>query len=197
MPRALHRVAAGSAGILVLVVAVIGWETWSRQRAQWMAVALIVLAAALAWLGRATPSPLPIVTLGNLLGGMAMLALAMRLFVIRSARVGRPVGGSLLHWVRLAVVLGVLQIALGGMIGARLGATICNSLPGCTAAAGLGSVSLAVFNPLVATASLAIEPGAIEALHLVHRVIAVVLGLVAVRIALFAPSLHGLQRQAA
>jgi heme a synthase len=197
LPRALHRVAAGSAGILVLVIAVIGWERWGRQRAQWVAVALVLLAAALAWLGRMTPSPLPIVALGNLLGGMAMLALAMRLFVSPSAGDRAPVGGNLLQWVRVAVLLGVAQIALGGLIGARFGATVCNSLPGCAIAPGLASASAAVFNPLITTTSLTIEAGAIEALHLAHRAVALMLALVAVRIALFAPNLGDRQRQAA
>ena len=83
------------------------------------------------------------------------------------------------------------------MIGARFGATTCNTLPGCAVADGPGGVSLAVFNPLIATASLTIEHGAMEALHLSHRMIAVLLTLVVIRIALFAPGLHGMQRQAA
>ena len=34
LPRALHRIAASAAGILVLVVAVMGWEQWGRRRAR-------------------------------------------------------------------------------------------------------------------------------------------------------------------
>lgn len=197
LPRAMHRVAAGAAGILVIVVAVIGWEQWVRRRAQWIAVALVLLAAALAWLGRATPSPLPIVTLGNLLGGMAMLALAMRLFVSPATGDRGPRRGNVLPWVRAAVSLGVVQILLGGMIGVRFGATVCNTLPGCAGADGFDGVPLAILNPLVATASLGIEQSAIAALHLAHRAVAVVLVLVAARIAWFVPSLHGMQRMAA
>ncbi len=197
LPRALHRIAASAAGILVLVVAVMGWEEWGRRRAQWIAVALVLLAAALAWLGRATPSPLPIITLGNLLGGMAMLALAMRLFVSPATGERDPGRGNVLRWVRAALSLGVVQIVLGGMIGARFGATVCNTLPGCTGADGFDSVPLAILNPLVATTSLGMERSAIEALHLAHRAVAVVLVLVAARITWFVPSLHGMQRQAA
>jgi heme a synthase len=190
LPRAMHRVAASAAGILVLVIAAIGWEHWGRLRSQWIAVTLVVLAIALAWLGLATPSPLPLVTLGNLLGGMAMLALAMRLLATPSDRVSSV--GNLRAWVWAAILLGVVQICLGGMLGARFGATICNTLPGC--AGGIDGASLAVFNPIIPTAAGAFERGAIETLHLLHRAVATILALLAVRIACFTPRLRGRQR---
>jgi heme a synthase len=99
---------------------------------------------------------------------------------------------SMLHsWVRAAILIGVVQISLGGMIGARFGATVCNTLPGCPG--GGNDVSLALFNPFIATTTGAFDKGAIEALHLLHRTTAIILALVAMRIALFAPRLHGLQ----
>jgi heme a synthase len=192
LPRAMHRVAASAAGILVLVIAVMGWEQWGRYRSQWIAVTLVLLALGLAWLGLATPSPLPIVTLGNLLGGMGMLALSMRLFIGRQDDMSSEPTVQL--WVRTAIVIGVVQIALGAMIGARYGATVCNTLPGCADGIGISSSSLAVFNPVVVTTAEAFDKAAIAALHLLHRVVAIILALLAIRIAFFAPRMHGLRR---
>lgn len=108
--RALHRIAASAAGAVIL--AILGW-TAARPNERAAAIALAVLAAMLAWLGRYTPSGLPAVTLGNLLGGMAMLALAGWLVLalgraprIDAARAVRP-------WVFGALALVALQLGQG------------------------------------------------------------------------------------
>ncbi|MGA8053168.1 MAG: COX15/CtaA family protein, partial [Burkholderiales bacterium] len=128
--RALHRIAASAAGAVILAILFVGWSA-ARPNERAAAIALAVLAAMLAWLGRYTPSGLPAVTLGNLLGGMAMLALAGWLALalgraprIDAARAVRP-------WAFGALALVALQIAAGGLIAARHAAFACTSFPDC------------------------------------------------------------------
>jgi len=72
-------------------------------------VALVVLAGLLAWLGKYTPSMLPAVALGNLLGGMALLGL---LAWLRQCTAGGETPRAQAHvWIVLA--LAALPIALG------------------------------------------------------------------------------------
>jgi heme a synthase len=107
--RVLHRIAASVAGILFLAIAVLGWHRWRNDSRRTVAVALVVLAGLLAWLGKYTPSTLPAVMLGNLLGGMALLGLLAWLREC-TARGERPRAQRRV-WIALA--LAALQIALG------------------------------------------------------------------------------------
>src|SRR5690606_18376974 len=83
--RALHRVTATLAGVLVLLVVAFGWSTMGANERIAAAVALVDTVF-LSWLGRYTPHDLPLVTLGNLIGG---LLLAVALAWIAAARRGR------------------------------------------------------------------------------------------------------------
>src|SRR5690606_32698241 len=83
--RALHRVTATLAGVLVLLVVAFGWSTMGGGERIAAAVALVDTVF-LSWLGRYTPHDLPLVTLGNLIGG---LLLAAALAWIAAARRGR------------------------------------------------------------------------------------------------------------
>src|SRR5690606_11467957 len=82
--RALHRVTATLAGVLVLLVVAFGWSTMGGGERIAAAVALVDTVF-LSWLGRYTPHDLPLVTLGNLIGG---LLLAAALAWIAAARRG-------------------------------------------------------------------------------------------------------------
>ena len=82
--RALHRVTATLAGVLVLLVVAFGWSTMGFGERIAAAVALVDTVF-LSWLGRYTPHDLPLVTLGNLVGG---LLLAAALAWIAAARSG-------------------------------------------------------------------------------------------------------------
>ncbi|MHB8667311.1 MAG: COX15/CtaA family protein [Burkholderiales bacterium] len=158
--RALHRLAASSAGILLLLIVVLGWNA---PRVRLAAMAAVALAGFLAWLGRFTPSDLPAVTVANLLGGMAMLALLSWLH-----RSGRGTNaGRTLRWLALAAL--ALQIALGGMIGARHAVVSCVTLPGCTGGWWPDPVDWRLFNPFLAIS--APDPGSAArvALVMAHR----------------------------
>lgn len=170
--RALHRIAASTAGALIVVIVFLGWGT-ARAAERAVAVALLVLAGLLAWLGVHTPSTMPAVMLGNLLGGMAMVALAgwlvlalARVPPVASARAVRP-------WVWVALGLVGLQIAAGGMIAARHAAHACPSFPACAGAGWPPGADLAAFDPLremAPPASAAQRTDANrQAIHLAHR----------------------------
>jgi heme a synthase len=109
LARVLHRIAASVAGILFLAIAVLGWHRWRNDSRRMVAVALVVLAGLLAWLGKYTSSTLPAVMLGNLLGGMALLGLLA--WLRQCTARGETPRAQRRVWIALA--LAVLQIALG------------------------------------------------------------------------------------
>lgn len=174
--RALHRLAASAAGAVILVILFVGWGG-ARPAERVAAIALAVLAALLAWLGRHTPSALPAVTLGNLLGGMAMLALAAWLVATpRPGGAAVPARG-LRHWLWLAAALVALQIAAGGLVGARHAAFACTSFPDCAGTVWPAGVDASVFDPFremppPASAAERADPER-QAVALAHRWVAV------------------------
>ncbi len=136
--RAIHRVAATMFGLLALALAIVGWRRFAPGE-RTAAVLLIAVTAGLAWLGRHTPSPLPSVTLANVLGGLALIALLAWLLAHRSERETRiwPLG-------LLGLAL-ALQAAGGALISARLAAaSACSAscehtwLPGAAALWDIG-----------------------------------------------------------
>lgn len=83
--RGIHRAAATLAFIVIVGVAIFGWDELRPLGGSRAAIAAQVgLAAALAFLGRYTPSDHPIVALGNPLGGLAMVGLAWWLVLVAS-----------------------------------------------------------------------------------------------------------------
>ena len=161
--RALHRLAASTAGILLLLIVFLGWNALQGKAARLAAVAAVALAGFLAWLGLMTPSNLPAVTIGNLLGGMSMLALLWWLH-----QRGRGSGaGRTLYWLALAAL--ALQIALGGMIGARHAALSCVTLPACAGGWWPDPIDWRLFNPFLALSEADLGAAAREALSMAHR----------------------------
>jgi len=142
--RLAHRVIASATLLLVLVLlmaALTGRPAlWTEGR---MALALLVLALFLAVLGRWTgASRLPAVTLGNLLGGFAMFAMAVRLALSG----GRPTGPApLAPWAWLATALLLAQVALGGLVSASPAGLSCPAWGACD----LGAGSWQALNPWV------------------------------------------------
>lgn len=161
--RALHRLAASSAGLLLLLIVFFGREALQGAGARLAAWTALALAGFLAWLGLITPSNLPAVTVGNLLGGMTMFALLWWLHQ-RSQGSG---GGRTLHSLALAAL--ALQIALGGMMGARHAVLSCITLPACAGGWWPDSVDWRLFNPFFALAESDLGSAAREALILSHR----------------------------
>jgi len=116
--RAIHRVTATMFGLLALALAIAGWRRF-RGGERTATLLLLIVTIGLAWLGRHTPSPLPAVTVANVLGGLALICL---LAWMLSA--GRQAGGRIAAIVALGVAL-ALQSAGGAMISSRLAGDAC------------------------------------------------------------------------
>jgi cytochrome c oxidase assembly protein subunit 15 len=122
-----HRYLAGTLGILIPLLALMGWKT---GRARWLATSLAPLVVFQATLGMWTVTLLlkPAIVTAHLLGGMAILALLAWLVLSlsdesKATRVHLPAAVAL-----LAVAV---QIVLGGWVSANYAALACPDLPGC------------------------------------------------------------------
>jgi hypothetical protein len=99
LARGAHRVAASVALVLVIGIAIFGWERFRPLGAsRAVAAGLVALGIALSFLGRFTPSTHPFVTLGNPLGGLAMLGLAWWLYLAAGRLEARGRGGPASGW---------------------------------------------------------------------------------------------------
>ena len=136
--RSFHRVAATLFGFFVLGIAFLAIR--NRQRGgPGITLPLIVLALTifLSVLGVVTPSPLiPLVTTGNVLGGMALLALLWWIGLRIQPRVAEAdtTARHLQPWARLALVVVAAQIALGAWTSGSFAGPSCARLSGCEGA---------------------------------------------------------------
>ena len=132
--RLAHRLLAVVALVLILLMIMLCFGEPPALRAQGgIAIALLVLALCLAVLGRwSSGSRVPAISIGNLIGGFAMLALSLRLATGAAAappRRLRIAAGA-------AALLLLAQVALGGMVSASHAGLSCVGWSDCAAAAG-------------------------------------------------------------
>jgi cytochrome c oxidase assembly protein subunit 15 len=150
--RLTHRVLASAIGVAVLLLVFASFVRRSQRPGQfWIALAALALTAALAALGRTTPGTThPGIASGNLLGGLALLALLTWLAfdavvaVEHERRVRLPM--RLLAGATLALL--AAQVFVGAMVSTLGMAAACPDLTEC---------------------------GARSPLHLVHRALALTL----------------------
>ena len=183
--RLVHRIVAVIALLLVIMMVMVCWGSKPLLRREGaLAVALLVLALFLAVLGRWSSSArVPAVTMGNLLGGFAMLALCARLALAGQApRAPRRRG-----WVIVALVLLLAQVALGGLVSASFAGLSCSSawVECAQAASGVGWETLNPWREPVLAASPPVNPAGALAQAL-HRGLALVLALLSVPLAIAA-----------
>lgn len=128
-----HRYVAGTLGIFIIFLVVMGWKGPKKARVSPVLLGtllgvLFFQAALGMW--TVTLKLLPIVVMGHLLGGLTLLALLTCLrwqwsryagFDLRSWRVG----------VLLGLVIVVLQIALGGWVSSNYAGVACIGFPQC------------------------------------------------------------------
>lgn len=166
--RLAHRISAVVVGLLAGAIALVGWSSLRGSERAAAAIGLLVTAA-LAWLGRFTPHDLPLVTLGNVLGGFA-LAAAYAWILAPGRRAAQPVAAvRLFGLLAVALLLATVQAALGVMISVRHAVDACASLM-CWPDT---PIDWRVFDPLVARAP--DSPASARALHLAHRASALAL----------------------
>ena len=133
-PEMIHRYFAGSLGLLVAALAVIGFLNRSKKEQplalSYSLLGIIIFQAALG-MWTVTMGLLPIIVMGHLLGGFITLTLLLLLFL--NIRHKNPTAWS--SPIRTLALLGVLivfiQIMLGGWTSANYAAIICTDFPAC------------------------------------------------------------------
>lgn len=188
--RALHRVSAMLVGVLVLLIVVFGWASMRTDARVALSFALVDTAF-LAWLGRFTPHPVPLVTVANLVGGIALaaafawIAAPLRATVrtqVRSATapVGRnataSAGRNVTAFVFAALVLLAFAAWIGTMIGAHDAIGVCEG----ARCAGPLRLDASVLDPM--RTPQAIDAATARGLHWLHRGVAVVFAVVALTV---------------
>ncbi|MGZ8273716.1 MAG: COX15/CtaA family protein [Burkholderiaceae bacterium] len=182
----VHRYFAMGVGLLIIILAVQAWVRWRGEggRSPWLAT------AALAWvIGQGAFGALtvtmklqPAIVTIHLLGGMGLLALLTWLALREGdgLPVQAPAGGRRLAVAALVVVL--LQIALGGWVSTNYAVMACPDFPLCQ-----GQLvppmdfthAFTLWRPLGRTSSgEVISFQSLVAIHWTHRLVAVIVILV-------------------
>jgi cytochrome c oxidase assembly protein subunit 15 len=184
----VHRYFALGVGLLIIILTVQAWVRWRRDggRSPWLAT------AALAWvIGQGAFGALtvtmklqPAIVTMHLLGGIGLLALLTWLALREGDRVAvrAPAGGRPLAVAALLVVL--LQIALGGWVSTNYAVMACPDFPLCQGALVPPmdfAHAFTLWRPLGMTGSgEAIPFQSLVAIHWTHRLAAVVVVVVLV-----------------
>jgi cytochrome c oxidase assembly protein subunit 15 len=172
-----HRYLAGSLGLLILAVF---FSARKLRQGALLAGALLLVVLFQATLGMWTVTLLlrPAIVAAHLLGGMATLALLSWLFFSLGSHPSAPETRALRLPALAALLVVVLQIALGGWVSANYAALACPDLPLC-----LGAVmppmdfhnAFHVFRELGQTSAGERLPAeALTAIHWTHRLFALV-----------------------
>jgi len=179
---AVHRFTASLLGLIVVAITFLALRG-RRPRGVGLAAPLTVFALTvfLSVLGYSTPSPeIPAVTLGNLLGGMAMLALLWWVGQrsVAAAGLADNTTRPLRPWARFGLLLLAVQIFLGALTSASFAGPSCTALPGCSGDwASLGNLmqGFDLFGRLGVDEQGRIITGGVQmTLHMAHRLGAVV-----------------------
>jgi len=131
----IHRFTASLLGLIVLAITLLALR---RRRPAGIGLlaplSVFALTVFLSVLGYSTPSPdIPVVTFGNLVGGMTMLALLwwMGQRSVETITSGEHSTGTWRFRARLGLLVIAAQIALGAVTSADFAGPACTALPGC------------------------------------------------------------------
>jgi heme a synthase len=133
-PEMIHRYFAGSLGLLIAALAIIGFINRNKNEQplvlSYALLGIVVFQAALG-MWTVTLGLLPVIVMGHLLGGFVTLTLLLVLFL--NIRHGNPVAWA--NPIRTLALIGVLivftQIVLGGWTSTNYAAIICSDFPTC------------------------------------------------------------------
>ncbi len=133
-PEMVHRYFAGSLGVLVAALAVLGFINRAKKEQPlilpFALLGIIIFQAALG-MWTVTMGLLPIIVIGHLLGGFITLTLLLILFL--NIRHGNPIAWAspVRTAALLAVIIVFIQIVLGGWTSANYAGIICSDFPTC------------------------------------------------------------------
>ncbi|MBS0337091.1 MAG: COX15/CtaA family protein [Proteobacteria bacterium] len=144
MPKAWkemgHRYLAGTLGLMIFAIAVLGWM-WraALRQSPWLPTAIVLVVGVQATLGMWTVTMLlkPAIVTGHLAGGMATLALLVWLALKQwpfTAGAGAPRVKAQLGFARVALFVLCAQVLLGGWVSTNYAALACPDLPLCRGA---------------------------------------------------------------
>lgn len=136
----VHRYAAGTLGLVILGLVILACKNRKlASQAQILPIALLFLVIFQALLGMWTVTLLlqPVVVMGHLLGGMAILSLLYWLLISQAKQktmfgdMAEPSQKQLLPWALVGIAVLVMQICLGGWTSANYAAMVCPDFPTC------------------------------------------------------------------
>lgn len=128
----IHRYFAGTLGLLIAFIFISSW--WRAAKPKLLPSILVVLVIFQAALGMwtVTLNLLPLVVMGHLLGGFAILSLLALYWLKQQPKLpAQPELIGLKPLAGLAVIVLIIQIALGGWTAANYAALACIELPIC------------------------------------------------------------------
>lgn len=129
-----HRYLAGSLGLLVVALAVLAYRRRQEIRTPWqLSVALVGLIAMQALLGMWTVTLLlkPVIVTLHLLGGMTTLAVLSWIAFRHLDKPELAFSAGQLRWLRLAFLVWIAQVLLGGWTSSNYAALACTDFPTC------------------------------------------------------------------
>jgi len=133
MAGTVHRFTASLLGLVVVAITFLALRGRRPDGVGLVApLSVFVLTVFLSVLGYSTPSPdIPAVTFGNLLGGMAMLALLWWVSQRSVEHIDDSPATTLRPWARLGLLVVAVQLALGAVTSGSFAGPACTGFPGC------------------------------------------------------------------
>jgi cytochrome c oxidase assembly protein subunit 15 len=179
--RVAHRYIASTLGLFIVAIFVIALRQRKRRSTTLLVPsAIFAITVFLSLLGYYTPTRSnPLITMGNLLGGMALLGLLWWLMQREAEGADVPVDTSGLRplaWLAFALV--ALQIVLGGWSSANYASASCPGLVRCESDLLVAGNLEDAFDPLRSIAlderGQVIRPASLAVLSMTHRVFALI-----------------------
>ncbi|MBT2988697.1 MAG: COX15/CtaA family protein [Candidatus Thiodiazotropha sp. (ex Ctena orbiculata)] len=184
----VHRYLAGSLGLAILLLAILAWRGRSHfNQPLMLPMLLLLLVLFQAALGMWTVTLLvkPFIVTAHLLGGFATFVL-LGLLVLKLRPVGTfhalDTSNSQRWWIRVSLVILLLQISLGGWTSTNYAALACTEFPTCYAGSWWPEMDFSEAFVLWRGLGVNYEFGVLEnsartAIHMTHRIGAMITAL--------------------
>lgn len=128
----IHRYFAGTLGLLIAFIFITSWWRSAKPKLLPSILAVLVIFQAALGMWTVTLNLLPLVVMGHLLGGFAILSLLALYWLKQQPKLpAQPELIGLKPLAGLAVIVLIIQIALGGWTAANYAALACIELPIC------------------------------------------------------------------